>query len=347
MNKKLLGTIIALFATIALASEATDALNMAKEYEKNGDITNAMKFYKKAALLSVEVKSEPNLETQMAKQVDQKPQEQQKDIIAQNGKNTIEGYNDPKTDETVEEMIYSTFNIEAYRMNYLLPVTYDTRSHPKTIKGGYSYEREDVETKFQISFKKSLSEDLMGFDEKIYVAYTQTSWWQTTADSAPFRETNYEPEIFVDIPYNDSESVLKSYRLGLVHQSNGRLLTSKSWNRVYLSGIFQYSGIFFEPKVWYRFDEDEKTDPTDVKGDDNPDILDYLGYGEVAISYPYKEHLFSTLVRKKSVQLDWTFPIFGQDDVYGYLQYFNGYGESLVDYDEKVEKIGIGFAITR
>ena len=322
MNKKISIVIVALFGSFVFASDATDTLNLAKMYEKDGDIQKAMQQYKKAALMLVDTTeayiSDTNLTTF--------------------GNNSIESYGDKETDKTVKQIIYSAFDIEPYRMNYLLPVTYDNKEHAL---------RKSIETKFQISFKKSLFENIFGVDDKLFLAYTQTSWWQTTAPSAPFRETNYEPEIFLDIPFTSSQSILKSYRVGLAHQSNGRLAQSRSWNRAYLSGKILYSGILIEPRVWYRFKEDEKTNPSDINGDDNPDILDYLGYGDLTISYPYKKNLFSSIVRKKSIQLDWTFPIYGLKDVFGYLQYFNGYGESLVDYDEKVEKIGLGFAITR
>ncbi len=328
MNKKILIIIVTLFSTIIFASDATDTIEMAKMYEKNGDIQKAMEQYKKATLILS----------------NQKESYIKDDSITTFGNNIIESYGNKETDATVKQIIYSAFDIEPHRMNYLLPVTYDSKNH--AVHNGHTF-RENFETKFQFSFKKRLFENIFGLDDSLYVAYTQVSWWQTSGPSAPFRETNYEPEIFLDIPYTNEKSILKSYRVGLVHQSNGKLFTSKSWNRAYLSGIFQYSGIFFEPKVWYRFKEHEKSDETDVNGDDNPDILHYLGYGEINISYPYKQHLFSSLVRKKSVQLDWSFPIFGLKDVYGYLQYFNGYGESMVDYNEKVEKIGLGFAITR
>jgi len=328
LNKKLVIVIISLLGTILLANEAKDALKIAKVYERNGNYKKAMEQYKKAALL---------LSAPIEKF-------EQKDKIVTYGKNSIESYQNEKTDETIEQIIYSTFDIEAYRMNYLLPVTYDSKNH--TQHDG-NQNRKNIETKFQISFKKKLSNNLLGFNESVYLGYTQTSWWQTAADSSPFRETNYEPEIFIDIPHDSEQSALKSYRVGLVHESNGRLSESRSWNRLYVSSIFQYQGIFFEPRVWYRFKEDKKANPSDVDGDDNPDIQEYLGYGDITIAYPYNKHLFSSIIRKRSVQLDWTFPIFGLNDIYGYIQVFSGYGESLIDYNEKVNKIGLGFSITR
>ncbi|WP_024955033.1 phospholipase A [Sulfurospirillum arcachonense] len=332
MNKKISLIIIALFANILFANEATDAFNTAKIYEQNGDLKKAMLFYKKAAFLAIE----PKIITPQTKQP----------TIVKYGKNEIDSYGDKETDETVKQIIFSAFDIEAYKLNYLLPVTYNYTDHEG---------RENFETKFQLSFKKNLATNLLGMDEKLYLAYTQTSWWQTSQTSSPFRETNYEPELFMIFPYKNAKTALKAYKIGLVHQSNGQdSIKSRSWNRVYLTGIFQYSGIFFEPRAWYRFEESEKTNTHD--GDDNPDIHNFLGYGDLKVSYPYKKHLFSVLLRnnlrfddenKGAIQFDWTFPIPWINDAYGYVQIFSGYGESLIDYDKSNDRIGLGFSLTR
>lgn len=243
MKFKLLSFTIFISLTPIFANDLLDTYNKATFYEQQGDIKNAMIWYKKAAQLSL----------------DTPPKDTNTTSLVKYGNNTIDAYEDKTTNQTVKKIIFSAFDIEPYKMNYLLPVTYDSKNH--TAHDGNEY-REDFETKFQISFKKSLFENIFGLNDKLYLAYTQVSWWQTSAPSAPFRETNYEPEIFLDIPYMSEESILKSYRFGLVHQSNGRLLTSRSWNRIYASGMFQYGGIFFEPKVWYRFKEDKKLTQT-------------------------------------------------------------------------------------
>lgn len=336
MYKKSIIVILSFFTSFLLANDALDALNLAKEYEKNADFKNAMKYYKKAALLSIEQKEEGFIKSG------------QNGSIVNYGKNDISGYDDNETDATIKQIIFSTFDVKAYRANYLLPVTYDFQNHEG---------RKNTETKFQISFKKELTNNLLGLNEKLFLAYTQTSWWQTTAASAPFRETNYEPEVFIQFPYPYEKTALKEYKIGLVHQSNGQdELDSRSWNRLYLSGLFQYEGIFFTPRIWYRLSEDKKEDITQANGDDNPDIHNYLGYGDLRIAYPYKKSLFSILIRNNlkfekenhgAVQLDWTFPLFGTKDAYGYLQIFSGYGESLIDYNKRSDRIGLGFALTR
>ena len=41
-----------------------------------------------------------------------------------------------------------------------------------------------------------------------------------------------------------------------------------------------------------------------------------------------------------AVELGWSIPI--TNNVKGYVTYFNGYGESLVDYNESANRIGFG-----
>jgi len=47
-----------------------------------------------------------------------------------------------------------------------------------------------------------------------------------------------------------------------------------------------------------------------------------------------------------AVELSWSIPVFNYKPLKGYIQYFYGYGESLIDYDRKVNRIGVGISIT-
>ncbi|MDX1809356.1 MAG: phospholipase A [Sulfurospirillaceae bacterium] len=334
--------ILLLLSVYGVSDVATDAYKKAQEYEKNGDIAKAMSLYKEAATLSLSIKK------QEIKDINASKVSKTDKPILQFGHNSISGYTNGYTNNTVKQIILSTFDVKAYKMNYLLPFTHDFVSHQG---------RRDFETKFQISFKKVLAKNLLGLHDELFLGYTQTSWWQTSAKSAPFRETNYAPEFFMMIPNADEQSVLKAYKIGLLHQSNGQGgLLSRSWNRVYLSGIFQMDGAFIIPRAWYRIPEKKKTDIYDTNGDDNPDIYNYLGYGDLTIAYPYKQNFFTLLLRNNlrfhgnnhgAVQFDWTFPLKAVKDMFGYIQIFSGYGESLIDYNKRNNRIGIGFAITR
>ena len=179
-------------------------------------------------------------------------------------------------------------------------------------------------------------------------AYTQTSWWQITRTSAPFRETNYQPEIFLNFAspkYLDQIGV-KNLKFGLLHESNGRDgSNSRSWNRAYVQSDFVFGKLSILPRAWMVVGN---------KGD-NKDILKYIGHGDVRLSYNLNDHIFSLMLRnnlhfdktnKGAAEISYMFPIFSTG-VYGYLQYFTGYGESLIDYNRHTDKFGLGFVILK
>ncbi|KKL45644.1 hypothetical protein LCGC14_2353530, partial [marine sediment metagenome] len=155
----------------------------------------------------------------------------------------------------------------------------------------------------------------------------------------------FEPEVFfsfrskLDIPgFKDQVS-----SFGVNHQSNGRMEPlSRSWWRLFAKFVFERDKLVLFIKPWYRIPEGDE--------DDNPDIQNYLGYGEIGGAYYLNKHVLSFMVRNNlqsdnhgAVQLDWSFPL--QNRVNGYIQYFYGYGESLVDYDHKVQRIGLGILL--
>jgi phospholipase A1 len=248
-------------------------------------------------------------------------------------------YEDNETKNTVTQIVSSLFGITTYRPNYLIPISYDFMFHA---------ERKHAETTFQFSMKKDLLKNFFNLNEVFAIAYTQRSWWQTVKHSSPFRETNYMPEIYVSLPHKSKNSVFKNYKFGFLHESNGQSEeNSRSWNRLYMEIVLQYKGIFINPRIWYRMYES-------AKDDDNKDILEYMGYGDLTLAYPYKNQLLKLLIRnnfdfinnKGAIQFDWTFPL-SKSGVFGYIQYFDGYGESLIDYNRKTRRIGIGFAFSR
>ncbi|MDR1975765.1 MAG: phospholipase A [Campylobacteraceae bacterium] len=251
----------------------------------------------------------------------------------------LDEYTDNATRNTAFQMAGSIFNIDPYKSNYLLPMTHDFVMHD---------DRQRTEVAFQLSLKKDILYDFLGFKETLSLAYTQRSWWQLYKHSSPFRETNYLPEIYVSIPWYNNKSPIKNYKFGFLHESNGQSeSSSRSWNRLYLDVMLQYKGFFINPRVWYRVYEN----PDD---DDNHDILDYMGYGDLTLIYPYKEHVFKLLLRNNfdfsdnrgAVQADWTFSLW-QNGLFGYVQYFDGYGESLIDYNRRTRRLGLGFSFSR
>ncbi|MHB0776437.1 phospholipase A [Halomonas sp. WWR20] len=238
--------------------------------------------------------------------------------------------------------------ITTYRRNYLLPWTYNTNPNQAAFRelsnGG---EIGNAEVKFQLSFKVNLVEDIFDGKGDLYFAYTQRSWWQAynSDDSAPFRETNYEPEAFLSF---DNNWTLLGWtntlnRVGFVHQSNGRAAPlSRSWNRVYADVVLQRGEWAISVAPHWRIPESDSDD-------DNPHLENYVGYGDITVAKAFDDKEVSLLVRGNpgkghyGTQLDYSFPLFGK--VRGYVQYYHGYGESLIDYDHNNRRLGLGFSL--
>ncbi|AYF43093.1 phospholipase A1 [Halobacteriovorax sp. BALOs_7] len=245
--------------------------------------------------------------------------------------------------------------VTAHRPNYVLPVTYMHDPNESPINDDDELKNE--ETKFQLSFKFTVFSKLFNSNTDLNFAYTQKSVWQlfNKKNSAAFRDTNYEPEIFLSMmPFEDNWTIFRNYyHLGFAHQSNGKdIPQSRSWNRIFFTTFFDYRETLFMLKVWYRIPEEKKTSPTDYTGDDNPDINEYMGNFELTTIHKVNGHTLSLMLRnnlrsdnKGAVELSWSFPL-PETRLKGYVQYFDGYGESLIDYNYKMTRIGLGVAFT-
>ena len=237
------------------------------------------------------------------------------------------------------------FVLTPHKPNYFLPVSYNPKPYNEPYQealGDPNYELDEAEIKFQLSLKVPLAIGLFDDRANIFAAYTNTSWWQAynSDASAPFRETNHEPELFMNF-YNDWKIFGLTNRIngiGIVHQSNGRSEPlSRSWNRIYANFVFERGGLGLSLKPWYRIKEDEDTD-------NNPDITDYLGYGEVKLAYKTGKQTLSAMARKKAFELTWSRLTWG--NIRLYAQYFHGYGQSMIEYDKSTDVLGIGFAFS-
>lgn len=236
------------------------------------------------------------------------------------------------------------FVITPHKPTYILPATYNSNPNlePYGLEEG---DLEHAEIKFQFSLKISLLRNLFKDNGHLSFGYTQQSYWQAynSAFSSPFRETNHEPELMLNF-ITDFELFGVRNRvigLGVVHQSNGQTgALSRSWNRVYANLILEHKDSYFRFKPWWRIPESETSD-------DNPDIEDFLGNFEITALRLVGRQTYGLMLRNNlgdpnrgAAQLDWTFPLTKR--VKGYLQYFNGYGESLIDYNHYSNRIGFG-----
>lgn len=238
---------------------------------------------------------------------------------------------------------------------YLMPAWYRTSPNytPSSPTRGTAIndvytEQKRLEAKLQISLKTKVMEDLFGTRADLWAAYTQQSNWQLYNQgekSAPFRNTDYMPEIMLTqpvkmaLPFNGK---LRMLGVGYIHQSNGQARPlSRSWNRIYATAGMEWGKLTVVPRVWMRI-----ADPDGDK-DDNPDIMKYMGYGDLRLAYHFDDkHILSSTLRynpihnRGAIQVNYMFPIKGR--LKAYVQGFHGYGESLIDYNHKQTGIGVG-----
>ncbi|RPJ72329.1 MAG: hypothetical protein EHM15_09545 [Desulfobacteraceae bacterium] len=216
--------------------------------------------------------------------------------------------------------------------------------------------------RFQISFKYQLFSNrgplIREFPtlKGVHLAYTQRSLWDLSSPSKPFVDTSYKPELFFVLPRVDAgrwaDGVRLDLQAGFQHESNGKSGTdSRSLNLAYFDtkltlgaeGGFQAS---VAPRVWAYLGS----------LDENPDIPDYRGYVGLRTTLGWdKGLLLAAKVQvgddwnRGNLQLDLSYPLmrflYGNLSLYLYAQYFLGYGESLLYYNERSSSFRLGFAL--
>ncbi len=212
------------------------------------------------------------------------------------------------------------------------------------------------ELEFQFSLKMKVIESDSNDHPDLWFAFTQQSHWQIFQPSAPFRETNYEPESFLIQPVGQwcdwGALKLELVGVGVNHQSNGRSgPESRSWNRV----IGQLGATLGEDttlmlRPWWRI-------PESSVNDDNSDLEQFMGSGDLELAHTFrwgfKERLLASFLLRNNldssenhgaVQLSIAYPIFN-DRVAVFCRLFSGFGETLIDYDHRQQSIAFGISL--
>lgn len=250
---------------------------------------------------------------------------------------------------------YTPFSLIPHHNNYLMPVSYVDGIAAVIERDDVVAPSDNIEAKFQLSLKTPLWTKIYKDNGYLFFAFTQQAYWQAyNSDiSSPFRETNYEPELILVLPHykNYEEAASRIISLSLSHQSNGRAgELSRSWNRLKLSWVTSIGNVFINFEPYYRFKEKRKSNPQDPDGDDNPDITKYMGWFELSAAYKQDDATWRIMLRnnlrsdnKGAVRLSYSVPF--NKHIRFYAELFNGYGESLIDYNRSVTRFGIGFEL--
>jgi len=232
--------------------------------------------------------------------------------------------------------------LSSYKQNYLLPFSYSDDYNKKYWDEEGSMK--DIESVFQVSVKYPLALDVTPYGGDVYVTYTNKSNWQTFSDGSPFRETNHEPELLVDFGQDWEFGGIQNTNiiLGYNYQTNGQSgIEERSWNRLFTDFVFAHKDFSLSARVWLPFSESETEDK---------EISDYLGYHELNGRYYWNDQTFSAKTRwafhnnKYGLTLGWEKPLTKAFSMY--VEGFYGYGDTLIDFDQKTERISVGFIFT-
>jgi phospholipase A1/A2 len=259
---------------------------------------------------------------------------------------------------TIEALNRSNrFILMPHKRNYLLPVSYTNKPNEEPYRTANTTftNLNHTEAELQLSVKILLRENLFDHNGHFYLGYTNHSLWQVYNRklSAPFRESDHEPELILSFTNNWQIFGLNNAINEVIinHESNGQTgLLSRSWNRLMFNSVFEKGDFTFTINPWYRLPESRQEYPGDPRGDDNPDISKYMGHGELSAAYKYKSNIFNLQLRHNletdygAVELGWTFPV--TKNIRGIINYFDGYGHSLIDYNVHQRNIGLGIIFT-
>jgi len=212
------------------------------------------------------------------------------------------------------------------------------------------------DARFQLSFKYRLFDQASGYGAEapwlvgFYFGYTQTSFWDLSSDSKPFHDTSYRPSFFWKWDRTDSQTWIDSARFGFEHESNGQAGDeSRSVNTLFVRPEWHWTtreggAVEFTPKLYAYLSKDE-----------NPDIQKYRGYADWRLRHDSGGLWITTAVGrlgtagKGALLLDLSRRMrdmkVGPLSGYLHFQYFNGYGESILDYNARSWNLRVGLAI--
>lgn len=223
-----------------------------------------------------------------------------------------------------------------YKDNYFIfgpPVNKTPDSHNTNIK-------------FQISIAQKLTKSTLPWGTYLYLFYTQKVFWNVLEDSMPMTDLNFNPGVGLTKPLFVKNRFIGKLSLVLEHESNGRDgEESRSWNRLSFGGSIMVDPNFVvSGKFWIPI----------IDGENNRDILKYCGIYQVGwqvLSTDRKLSLGVTLTRRAKglfnyntcVEAAWRWST--KSNQYLFIQFYNGYGEGLLDYNVYTSQIRAGIVI--
>lgn len=204
--------------------------------------------------------------------------------------------------------------------------------------------KENTNIKFQISIAQRLTRSTLPWGTYLYLFYTQKCFWNVLENSMPMTDLNFNPGIGITKPLFVKNRYIGKMTFMIEHESNGRdSIESRSWNRVALAAnVFVTKNLMVHAKIWAPI----------VDGENNRDIVDYCGFCQFGAQVVSDNRRFSggiTVVPRKhfssNVIIDLSYRIFKDENQYLFLQFYNGYGEGLLEYNRYHSQVRVGLLI--
>lgn len=252
------------------------------------------------------------------------------------------------------ELLETQYSLYVHKRTYLFPISFITNPNeslydiPKKTEPGNNHDfYQNLETEFQISFFFPISRNVARSKWDFLFAYNHHAWWQIYNSnwSRPFRETNYTPEVFFrHVSKKNLKEILGfkvlGYDAGYVHQSNGQIeALSRSWDRIFLRTHLLGTKYSLIVTGWIRLPENKTQD-------DNSDIFDYMGTGEIHLQKFAGIHTYEIIMPlaiKPGIELRYSYP--WQDNLRWFVNFRSGYGHSLIEYDQQITRVGLGITL--
>lgn len=204
----------------------------------------------------------------------------------------------------------------------------------------------NTDIKFQISIQQRLTRSTLPFGTYLYLFYSQKCWWNVLENSMPMVDLNFNPGIGLARPLFVKNRYVGKVTLMAEHESNGRDgLASRSWNKISLAASIMIDPqVTVHGKVWIPI----------VDGQNNRDILDYSGIYQVGTEFTSRNRRFTAsvvLVKRRGWKLNYNtiielgYRIFRRDNQFLFLQFYNGYGECMLDYNQFRSRVRVGIVI--
>lgn len=212
---------------------------------------------------------------------------------------------------------------------------------------GHKITKHNTNIKFQISIAQRLTNATLPGGTYLYLFYSQKCFWNVLENSMPMTDLNFNPGIGITKPLFVKNRYVGKVSLILEHESNGRdSIWSRSWNKVSLAtNIIIDPNLMVAGKVWIPI----------IDGENNKDILKYCGIYQFSVQAMTDNRKFTgsiTMVKRKGwnpfnyntiVELAYRFS--RKANQYFFLQYYNGYGEGLLDYKQYHSQLRVGIVI--